>query len=259
MLEYAEKRMITIDRKLKISEKWMRRHSSMDESKITTFEYEEDKNLNEYLNILQEKQNLQNEIIALNKQIAENKNNLAQLDIEQFNEEQNLKTTLYSAYQELYDNIKMWEQRYVFKSPINGKIDFLRFISEGMFIQAGEEVFGIIPEENKIFGQLTLPSSGAGKVKTGCRAVIKLANYPYREFGSIEGTVSSISSLTQSQHTANASIDTYLITIELPEGLKTNYGETLPFQHELGGTCDIIIKDRRLIERLFDNLKYRTN
>ncbi|MDR3061752.1 MAG: hemolysin D, partial [Dysgonamonadaceae bacterium] len=41
-------------------------------------------------------------------------------------------------------------------------------------------------------------------------------------------------------------------------GLTTNYGELLDFRYELGGTADIIVKDRRLIERLFDNLRYRT-
>jgi len=40
--------------------------------------------------------------------------------------------------------------------------------------------------------------------------------------------------------------------------LTTNYGETLDFRHEIGGTADIVVKERRLIQRLFDNLKYRT-
>ena len=53
-------------------------------------------------------------------------------------------------------------------------------------------------------------------------------------------------------------IETYLINVELPNGLTTNYEETLDFKYELGGTADIIVKDRRLIERLFDNLRYRT-
>jgi len=39
---------------------------------------------------------------------------------------------------------------------------------------------------------------------------------------------------------------------------KLNYGEQLGFEHEISGQADIIIKERRLIERLFDNLRYRT-
>lgn len=78
------------------------------------------------------------------------------------------------------------------------------------------------------------------------------------EYGSIEGTVSSISLLSQTQKTEKNSIETYLIVVDLPKGLTTNYGKTLNFLYEIGGTADIIVKERRLIERLFDNLKYRT-
>ena len=103
-----------------------------------------------------------------------------------------------------------------------------------------------------------MPSTGAGKVKLGSRVNIKLDNYPHIEFGSIEGVVGSISLLSQPQKTVQNPVETYLIVVNLPQGLTTNYGETLDFQFEIGGSADIIVKDRRLIERLFDNLKYRT-
>jgi len=95
-------------------------------------------------------------------------------------------------------------------------------------------------------------------VKLGSRVVVKLDNYPYTEFGSIEGTVSSISLLAEPQKTEQSVIETYLLIVDLPKGLTTNYGETLDFRYEIGGTADIVVNERRLIERLFDNLKYRT-
>ena len=95
-------------------------------------------------------------------------------------------------------------------------------------------------------------------MKLGSRVVVKLDNYPYTEFGSIEGTVSSISLLAEPQKTEQSVIETYLLIVDLPKGLTTNYGETLDFRYEIGGTADIVVNERRLIERLFDNLKYRT-
>lgn len=35
--------------------------------------------------------------------------------------------------------------------------------------------------------------------------------------------------------------------------------QRLTFRHEAKGTAEIITKDRRLMERLFDNLKYVLN
>lgn len=77
------------------------------------------------------------------------------------------------------------------------------------------------------------------------------------EYGSVDGRVSSISLVSKRQEIANNQIDTYLIDIALPQGLKTNYGKDLDFRFEIKGSANIIVNDRRLIERLFDNLKYR--
>lgn len=162
-----------------------------------------------------------------------------------------------ASFNDLWDNIKSWEQKYVFKAPMDGRVEFLKFLTNNQFIQAGEEIFSIVPEKNTILGQMLLPATGAGKVETASPVIIKLDNYPYMEYGSVEGQVSSISLVTKEEQIANTNIETYLIAIELPKGLTTNYGKKLDFKYEIKGTAEIIVNDRRLIERLFDNLKYR--
>ncbi len=47
-----------------------------------------------------------------------------------------------------------------------------------------------------------------------------------------------------------------MVLVDFPDQLKTNYGTRLDFKAEAKGTAEIITNDRRLIERLFDNLKY---
>ncbi|MFC3365094.1 hypothetical protein ACFOG5_18110 [Pedobacter fastidiosus] len=44
--------------------------------------------------------------------------------------------------------------------------------------------------------------------------------------------------------------------VDFPNQLTTNYGTTLEAKAEAKGSAEIITNDRRLIERLFDNLKY---
>ena len=121
-----------------------------------------------------------------------------------------------------------------------------------MIHKRSEEVFSIVPFQEDIIGQVLLPASGAGKVDVGNDVIIKLDNYPYIEFGSIKGKVKSISLVTKKLKT-----ETYLVIVSLPDGLTTNYGESLYFKYEIKGTAEIVVKKRRLIERLFDNLKYR--
>lgn len=255
--EAEEARKAAKDR-MDVAQKWLKRYTSLDRQQIATYEYETDQVKNNYLTTVQEVQNINREISSTRMQITEAYHQLEQLKIEQKEKERNLQVELLSTYQSLRSNIAAWEQKYVLKAPFDGRVEFLKFIADGQFVEAGESIFGIIPKENHIYGQVLLPASGAGKVKQNSKVVIKLENYPYMEYGYIEGYVSSISLVTQTQKTEKSTVETYLINVELPNGLTTNYEEVLDFKYELGGTADMIVKDRRLIERLFDNLRYRT-
>ena len=255
--EAEEARKASKDR-MDVAQKWLKRYTSLDRQQIATYEYETDQVKNNYLTTVQEVQNINREISSTRMQITEAYHQLEQLEIEQKEKERNLQVELLSTYQSLRSNIAAWEQKYVLKAPFDGRVEFLKFIADGQFVEAGESIFGIIPKENHIYGQVLLPASGAGKVKQNSKVVIKLENYPYMEYGYIEGYVSSISLVTQTQKTEKSTVETYLINVELPNGLTTNYEEVLDFKYELGGTADMIVKDRRLIERLFDNLRYRT-
>jgi len=258
LLRKSEQLLTITKEKLEISQKWLEKYSSLNKDEIITYEYELDRSRNEYLSAKQEEQNLQKEISGIKMQITESQNQLNRLEVEQKEKERALKMDLLASYHDLCDNIKVWEQKFVLKAPFDGKVEFLKFLSENQFVQAGEEIFGVVPQETNIFGQVLLPAAGAGKVKIGSKVKVKLDNYPYIEYGTIDGVVESISLLSQPQKTAQNTIETYLIVVNLPDGLTTNYGETLDFQFEISGSADIIVKERRVMERLFDNLKYRT-
>jgi hypothetical protein len=207
-----------------------------------------------YLTAKDNYQNVSQEIAVLQLKIEDIKSKVVQLRIEKEDKEKQMRLDLLASYNDLNDNIKQWEQKYVFKAPFNGKVEFLKFWSNNQFVQSGEEVFTIVPEDNEIVGQVQLPAKGAGKVKIGCKVIIKLDNYPFMEYGSIKGKVKSIS-LTPNSVQGN--IGSYLILVELPNQLTTNYGSKLEFKYELKGTADIVTNDRRLMQRLFDNLRYK--
>ena len=258
ILTEAEEVLKTTEDNLGITRKWFEKYTSLNNDVIATYEYEVDRSEMEYLSVKQSKQQLKKEMVSIKMQIAENENQLSMLNVEQKEKERQLQLELLSSYHDLYDNIKLWEQKYVLKSPFEGKVEFLKFWVNDQYVQVGEEIFGIIPQENTIIGQMLLPSQGAGKVKMGSKVKIKLNNYPYAEYGSVDGIVKSISLITQENKMTQSTIEFYLVLVEMPDGLVTNYGERLDFKYEIGGVADIIVKDRRLIERLFDNLKSRT-
>lgn len=190
------------------------------------------------------------------EQIGHTQSKLQELHIQWSEKKQQLDLELLTAYNHLRDNLSSWEQQYLFRAPFGGRVQFLDFWKDGQFVQSGEKVFTIVPKQEKIIGQVVLPAAGAGKVEKGQEAIVKLDDYPYMEYGSVTGYVESISLTTNSIRSEQGEVEMYLITISFPKQLETNYGEQVGFRHEIKGSIEIITRKRRLIQRLFDNLKY---
>ena len=156
----------------------------------------------------------------------------------------NLQRNVIQAFYQLKKSIKDWELNYVLRSSIDGKVSFLQLWSANQTVNAGDNVFSIIPtNENGYIGKVKAPAQNSGKIKIGQTVNIRLANYPDREFGMIKGKISAIS-LTPDKE------GNLLINVSLPKGLETSYKKQISFQQEMSGTADIVTEDLRLIERL---------
>ncbi len=147
--------------------------------------------------------------------------------------------------------IDRWKQTFLLLAPLDGRVSFYSKIeNEGQFIKAGEVVMAILPEQtttkNKIVGRMEMPIIGSGKVKIGQKVVIKLAGYPYQEFGTLNGKVQQKSQLPVN--------NAYIIEVGLPDTLVTSYKKTIAFEQQLQGEAEIITEDRRFIERVFDKI-----
>lgn len=209
-----------------------------------------------YLEALSSKENNSFETAQLIQQIENINHQLKQLYIEKEEKLTQLKLELISGYSELKDNIKSWEEKYVFVAPVDGNIQFLKFWGNNQFIQSGEQAFTILSGDDKIYGQVSLPNIGAGKVKLGQQVIIKLDNFPHMEYGSLEGKVREISQTAHTEKTQEGENNTYLVHVELPNHLTTTYGKIIDNAHEIKGSAEIITNNRRLLQRMFDNLKY---
>ena len=96
-------------------------------------------------------------------------------------------------------------------------------------------------------GIINIPTQGFGKVKTGQEVRIKFANFPYQEYGQVNGIIKKISLL--------ASEDTYRAEVALPYGLTTSYNKQLNFTPEMTGAAEIITEDLSMMERTFYSIR----
>ena len=255
--EYYQRQLSTKEKTLQIAGKSIKRDSILYRSSAIA-EQDIDRSSINYLGVLESSHKMEEDNTSLKIQIDDTRHKLQMLNLEKAEAEQKLRIDLITGYNELSAGIRMWKLKYTFTSPINGTLEYLNFWRENDFINAGSDVFSILPSDNPILGQIYLPSQGAGKVAVGQDVIIKLDNYPYIEYGSVRGKVRSISNIANptAGPCGQGLINTYLILIDLPEQLTTNYDVKLDFGYEIRGIADILIRKRKLIVRLFDNLRY---
>lgn len=146
------------------------------------------------------------------------------------------------------NKISEWEQLYVVKAPTEGVISYFNFWSENQNVKQGDEIFSIIPKsQTEIIGKVLLSTQRAGKLKIGQKAIIKLDNFPYTEFGVIEGTVKHISSIPKQNQ--------YAVEIDFNNKLITKTGTIITAKNDIQGSVDIVTEDLRLIERIFYQIR----
>lgn len=199
--------------------------------------------------------NLKSSRLMKQSEVSRNKMEIQRILLEETESKEKAYSDFITRKNELCNAINLWKERYLQYSPIEGELEYLGFWRNNSFVQSGQELFSIIPRKNKTLGEVMIPSFGAGKVKIGQTANVKINNYPYDEYGLLKGVVASVSRITNKVQTQNGTGDAYLVIVSFPDGMVTNFGKLLQLDFETKGTVEIITKRKRLIERLFDNLK----
>lgn len=235
--------------------KFYKRDSTLYAKKVIS-ESELDRTEISYANSRDALQGATSTLNSTNQQVQQTQGRIKEIEIQKKEKEQELKLSFLSAYNELMAGIKTWEQRYVFRSPFNGTVQFLKFWTENQFVQNGEAVFAVVPKMKTAIGQVNIPTLGAGKITPGQEVIVKLDNFPYTEYGTIKGVVRAVGLSPNISRTEKGDIENYMVNVVFPNDLKTNFGTMLDVKLEARGTAEIITKDRRLIERFFDNLNY---
>ena len=183
------------------------------------------------------------------KQIDSQISDLSQAKSDNNNTQQ---TTLAEDIHRTLSAIAEWKKTYLLFAPISGKVTLSKVWAEKQAINAGEEVLTIVPTEgsSKVFCQATMPIANSGKVKTGLLTTVRFDNFPYQEYGVLDGRVQTIAAVPQKGKES----DNYHVRIAVNDSLRTTYHKNLPFQQEMVGSANITTESRRLIARFFDRL-----
>lgn len=121
--------------------------------------------------------------------------------------------------QKIKGEVANWEQQYVIRSPIAGRLSFFLVWKPNQYVNSSVPVFVVVPAAQQYEIRAQLPVYKAGKIKVGQRVLIKMQEYPYEEFGMLQARVKSIS---------NVALDSfYTLQLELENGFKTTRNRTI--------------------------------
>ncbi|WP_455613302.1 HlyD family secretion protein [Bacteroides congonensis] len=192
-------------------------------------------------------ENMERSLENLQIQLAQMNESLYDTEYQYLDQKNTLETQLRSLVNQLRAEIDAWEINYALITPIDGEITLTQYWTNNQNVTAGNVVFNIVPtNQGEIVGKAMLPTERSGKVKKGQKVNIRFSNYPDKEFGIVKGIVENIS-LIPVLDVQNAK--SYMVDIELPNGLRTSYNKDLSFLPEMEGQADIITEDISLLER----------
>ena len=204
---------------------------------------------------LQQRQAVENGLAAINRnriEIAGYRSASLELD-RQFSEARRKGyLDLRKAIQAVRSSITSWENFYVIKAPHDGTVSYFRELNPNQHVAAYDPVVAVVPDSIGFMARVKIDQRSAGKVQEGQRVILRFDSYPDREFGTVLGRVASISRLGMADDKDQM---IYLLDVDLPAGLKTTYQKRLHFRQELRRDADIVTAERRLVQRLFDQLR----
>jgi multidrug resistance efflux pump len=204
---------------------------------------------NERLYLEQQRQNSTVEKALLEEQIAAAgyEKQIHETEHQQAEDLRMLGSALAESLKKLLADVDQWESLFVLRAPTAGVVAFYDFWTDQQFVSEGKVVFIIAPDTSVLLGRVPVNQGGAGKIKTGQIVRIRLDDYPAKEFGLLSGKVRTVSLVAQAGQ--------QLVTVGLEYPLKTSYGRRIEFKQEMTGQALIITDDRRLIDRLFAEIR----
>jgi multidrug efflux pump subunit AcrA (membrane-fusion protein) len=155
------------------------------------------------------------------------------------------------AQQDLLNEISEWEENFLLKSPIEGRLSYNDVWGQFQNVKSGEVVFTVVPyDRQNLIGKCNIPIRNSGKIREDQKVFLKLENFPYREWGTVKASVGSISQVPRTGKDPG-----YVVYLNI-EDLNTSYGKTLEFNQELMGTAEIILEEVTVLERLFYQFRH---
>jgi hypothetical protein len=194
------------------------------------------------------------EIARINRQIQE-ANSLSQslerqiisLVSSDLRSSSDIQFSIDQSVDQLLSLLEIWKTEHVLTAPTTGICTPIEVLQENQFIADQQELFYISPNTANYHIQGILPFEKSGSVTVGQRVIVKMIQFPYREYGTLTGEIAYVA------YTPGET--GYYFTATLTQGAISSYGKELHFKPLMPATLEVILEENSLLERVFYEVK----
>jgi hemolysin D len=141
-------------------------------------------------------------------------------------------------------------------APVDGVVSTLNVKNIGEVTSSRQPIAEVTPKHQPLVLVATLPNQEAGFVKPGMSVQVKLDAYPFQDYGMVAAQVITISPDTKPDQQLG---QVYRVEVRLDQHHIVKDQQKIPFKAGQTATAEIVTRQRRIAELLFEPLKQMQN
>ncbi len=142
------------------------------------------------------------------------------------------------------------------RAPIDGVVYNLQVSAAEGTLQPGKELLTILPDDGGLILEAKVRNRDIGFVAPGMRAKVKLAAFPFQEFGTLEGEVMQISPSAIADRDLGP---VYIARVRLAQSNVVVYGQEVALLPGMIGTAELVTRQRSILTFLLEPVSRRFN
>jgi hemolysin D len=174
---------------------------------------------------------------------------------EQLQQMQSQVTSIQADIRQNTEQIKALQfqsQERVFKAPVSGTIFQLPVTKAKAFVQTGQLVAQIAPQDSTLILKAMIPNQDSGFLKVGMPVKLKFDAYRFQDYGIVPGRLSWISPDAKLVETSSQQGEMFEIEVMLNQTYIQMHKKQIPLTPGLTATAEVVIRQRRIIDFILD-------
>jgi multidrug efflux pump subunit AcrA (membrane-fusion protein) len=149
-----------------------------------------------------------------------------------------------------------WQEEHLIKATTDGTLQLQHDVQRATMLKPDQVIGYLVHDTDSSQSLLAIcevPHTRSGEMRIGNRVRLYLDAFAQEEYGILEGVVVTIQPVATLSVAQPAQMVQQVI-VKIPTGCKTSTGKALPFRPNMTARAEIVMRDMRLIERMFGSL-----